>query len=254
MAKFIVTHGIRIAIGTSVESANGCIPIGVPFKVGRRTRIVATCKCGEIYVAYVSRDAISGTCGCALRQSLQERNCTHGASKNPAYKCWRSMLERCHNPKAPNYAAYGGRGIHVCDRWREPNGQGFFNFLADIGIRPSTKHSIDRSDNAGGYTPENCRWATPKEQAKNRRTTRFYADAVLREHAESLNTVEETLRGRLRRGWNINAAISQPIKRYARRHTIYTFDGFEGTVSEWAEHLGLSYAGAYAWLHRHGIA
>jgi len=92
----------------------------------------------------------------------------HGQSKRagrtPEYGVWRSMLHRCSNPTDLEYARYGGRGIKVCERWRS-----FANFFADMGARPSPRHSIDREDNDGDYEASNCRWATAKEQAANRR-------------------------------------------------------------------------------------
>lgn len=93
----------------------------------------------------------------------------HGYTGTITYISYTEMLKRCYNPKVIRYPVYGGRGIKVCDRWRES----FLAFLEDMGERPSKKHSLDRIDNNGDYCPENCRWSIMKAQARNRTNNRL---------------------------------------------------------------------------------
>lgn len=122
----------------------------------RRVHWRCACDCGG--EAVVSADRLrsgkTGSCGCRR----------HGQSRLPEYRVWATMLERCRRPRAANYHNYGGRGIGVCERWLD-----FDAFYADMGARPSPKHSIDRIDNDGNYEPGNCRWATASEQNRNKR-------------------------------------------------------------------------------------
>lgn len=131
------------------------------------------------------------------------------------YNAWQSMLQRCYYKPHKSYAAYGGRGIGVCDRWRS-----YVNFLADMGDRPPGT-SIDRINNHGNYEPSNCRWATPREQAQNRKTSRlltaFGVTAPLVVFARKYGIASDTLTWRLRHGLPAEQALTIPVSRGAGR-------------------------------------
>jgi hypothetical protein len=123
------------------------------------------------------------------------------------------MRTRCFNPRHIAFDRYGGRGITICDRWLGKNG--FQNFLADMGLAPGPKHSIDRIDNDGPYSPENCRWVTPKEQAENRRDNNKLSlgerTKTLAAWAREFEIPERTLSNRLARGWSVERTLLTAI-------------------------------------------
>jgi hypothetical protein len=135
-------------------------------------------------------------------------------SGTPEYLVWCAMRRRCDNPKVDRYAQYGGRGIKVCDRWHK-----FENFIADMGKRPSPKHSIERRNNDGDYEPSNCYWATVEEQVYNKQNTLFLEYGGLKltvPQAAKLAGIERgTLMGRLQNGWSVAKAIETPVRRWA---------------------------------------
>lgn len=135
---------------------------------------------------------------------------THGMSHSPEFGVWWAMRKRCENPNTEQFDNYGGRGISVCKRWRS-----FGNFIADMGSRPSCGHSIDRIDVNGNYEPDNCRWATKAEQARNRRNN-IYATIngetkVLKDWADKLGIAYTTVRYRMKRlGMSAEEALNTP--------------------------------------------
>lgn len=138
-------------------------------------------------------------------------NKLHGMEGTPTYETWAGMKQRCSNPKARFFADYGGRGIKVCDEW-----QSFENFFADMGERPKGM-SIDRIDVNKGYFKENCRWATQKQQIRNRRITRkhewdggMYALGDLADmHGLHVRRVQQ----RLNAGWSLADALTKPVEK-----------------------------------------
>jgi hypothetical protein len=129
----------------------------------------------------------------------------------PEYKAWGHIIQRCENPKTKKFHNHGGRGIKVCERWRNS----FVDFLADMGKRPSAKHSIDRIDNDGNYEPGNCRWATNLEQSRNRRTNRLITvdgeTMCSVDAARKYGLKRQTLEKRLDLGWSHEDAAKTPV-------------------------------------------
>lgn len=183
------------------------------------------CKCGV--VKDVGSDKLrSGrsTCckACAAGSPKRKTNVRHGMSCSSEYRIWQGMIARCTNPNEMHFADYGARGIAVCDRWRTS----FEAFFADMGARPSSRHSLDRKDNDGDYEPSNCRWAIPIQQATNRRRTLktefggvVMPTAML---ARSVNIEPATLAARLQRGWKIADAVGKPVENRKPRHLVGT--------------------------------
>lgn len=177
----------------------------------RSWRVKCKCDCGntkDIMVYQVLNGSVK-SCGC-LRNTLYTKQ--DGRSKHPLYGIWRQMMQRCYNPKSKIYYRYGGRGIVVCDEWHN-----FFNFAKwsdSIGGRPNG-FTIDRINNDGPYSPDNCRWASMKTQNMNKSDNIVIQyngkSQTLAEWAKDLNINWITLHNRYVRGWSIERMLTEPV-------------------------------------------
>lgn len=202
---------------------------GEPFRRGKDGiwHVPCRCSCGNetaVSCAYLKKGH-SRSCGCLARENASERmhaRKKHGHRWNqdqttsPTYRSWRNARDRCLNPKAPNYSEYGGRGIQFCERWGD-----FTAFLADMGERPAGM-SLDRyPDVNGNYEPDNCRWATAKEQAANRRNSVWIeVDGVMTTTAEvarKMGVSTQVLFKRLKAGWSVERTVNTPVIPKSRR-------------------------------------
>lgn len=174
---------------------------------------VVRCECGKI--SEVSAGALRGG---RADKCFRCSEVTHGGTRDPEYKAYTNMLSRCFNIRRKDFGNYGGRGITVCARWR-----GHYElFFADMGKRPTRKHTLERIDNDGNYEPGNCRWATRQEQSRNtRRNKRIKLNGevkVVKDWAEEFGILEDTIRERISRGWPADRAVTEPSRTIKRRH------------------------------------
>lgn len=176
------------------------------------------CDCGvliDIRIDYLT-SGDTQSCGCLLRD-INAAKRARSLKHTPEYTSWVGMRQRCQNPSNHAYGKYGARGIDVCERWNT-----FENFLEDMGPKPTHDHSIERIDNNGGYRPDNCRWATNREQCNNRRTNaRIIFNGETRTIAQwaSITGIHHsTIWNRARRGWSPDKILTTPTRRMASAH------------------------------------
>lgn len=213
MPRATVSHLVRI--GDSAERHS-------PPKSLYRCKACGNEK--EIYDHNV-RSLATVSCGCQKLANIR----THGRTRTKEYGVWHGVVQRCCDPSCDGYERYGARGVTICVRWRES----FEDFMADMGERPTPRHQIDRKDNNGGYwcgkaeCPEcgpagrdsNCRWVTPKENCRNRGTTRLFTHGdrtqTLTEWAKEFNTNRRTL-GRFIDEYGFEAAVTHQFAKRRR--------------------------------------
>ncbi len=197
----------------------------IVFASGTKRQLFCRCDCGTEQP--VTRQSLmngrSQSCGCLRSELSSVRSMKHGHSiggrRSPEHCAWHAILQRCHNPKSKRYAEWGGRGIKVCERWRHS----FENFLADMGLKPTKRHTIDRHpDNDGDYCPENCRWATNKEQCNNKRNNHLITfrgkTQTLMQWSEELGINYGTLADRLKyNGWDLERAMTEQVMSLQQR-------------------------------------
>jgi hypothetical protein len=164
------------------------------------------CSCGteRVVIGDSLKKGLSKSCGCKARDWCR----THGMEGTSVYVIWAGMIQRCNNPDARGFARYGARGISVCPQWLS-----FEGFYADMGDRPEGM-TLDRIDNDGNYEPGNCRWATAKRQARNRRKTKLLEfrgeKRPMSEWAEIMGIKRKVLENRIRAGWSVEDALTKP--------------------------------------------
>jgi len=192
----------------------------VNYGTSRHAKLKCACDCGIIKL--VNKSSLlahdSESCGCLQRQLLSIKTTTHGKYHSLEYKAWAYMRTRATNPNHKHWGRYGGRGITVCERWKT-----FENFFEDMGEKPFPKAQLDRIDNDGNYELENCRWATPQENASNKSNTIWITlngeTKTLAEWSEITGMKKDTIKARINTyGWSADKALNTPLHINKRHH------------------------------------
>lgn len=200
------------------------------------------CDCGNSIdiIGESLRRGSTNSCGCLRRETHNGQ--THGLSKYKEYKSWKAMKSRCYNINVKNYKDYGGRGITICDEWKND----FTAFIKDMGRKPSENYSIDRIDNNGNYCKGNCRWATDKEQANNKSINHYLEydnqKLTMSQWAEKLNISIYVIRRRINSlNWSIEKTLTTPVRNLVKNTIpIFEYNGESLTLTEWSKKININ--------------
>lgn len=211
--------GSVVAIRPTMQSSSGDM------------KWILRCDCGNEFEAnaYPFRSGKRFDCPKCGFERRRVAKTKHGAVETSEYSIWANMLNRCRNKNEKSYKNYGGRGIRVCARWQES----FNNFLADMGPRPTAHHSLDRIDNDKDYAPNNCRWATAKQQCNNKRTNVRIGGKTIAELAEQHGFAYDTLRDRY-----VKNGENDLLRPLANQGAV-TFNGITDTYAGWEKRTGI---------------
>lgn len=213
----------------------------LPRQKNRHPYWTCQCQCGNTTIVdeYNLRTGHTKSCGCLRVRTIQKQSTKHGKAPRkgrPAeYSIWKNIRARTMNPRNKGFSSYGGRGIFLCSRWHE-----FENFFVDMGPRPSPAYSIERKDNNGPYSPENCLWGTRLEQANNKRNNILLTikgeTHTLAQWARIIHVRYGVVLDRFRRGLPNEEIIASAVRK--RPAHLLTFQEKSLTVTEWAKILG----------------
>lgn len=220
----------RLTVIKPVESKN------------KLTRWLCMCSCGkQVIVATRSlRRGDTRSCGCLHTEISKMLHLTHGKTNTRLHNIWSGMKERCYNQNCEKYHLYGGRGVSICDEWKN-SFETFYSWAITNGYKEGL--SIDRIDNQKGYFPENCRWLTQAEQMRNTTVNHWLTcngkTMVLMDWAKELNLSETTILKRLK-NFDVETALSKPKAEHGGNPTILCgLNGETDTILGWSKKLGV---------------
>lgn len=189
--------------------------LGPIERSGGRIFWLCQCDCGKTTTAIAGhlRNGNRKSCGCLYAEHAKQRQIIPDTERERVYAIWNMMIQRCHNPNNLSYHRYGERGITVCDEWRY-NFQSFYDYISQLSHYKEKGYTLDRIDNSLGYFPDNIRYSTYTDQARNRRSNRLLTHngktQSVAAWAEELAISYATLENRVKRGWLVEHILTIP--------------------------------------------